>query len=153
MKIYKFSKISARCFPTIADINNPWIFQEDIGLVINVSQHTNDDIANILKLKGIKYLHFPLEEEVNDIGWENIKQAIVELLQFDKTGNRIIVHCDFGQHRSRLVIEAFYFAKFGEHFSDEYKGCFNHLIYNCTNNHLPNLDVVENTLLSLSIKQ
>ena len=76
MKIYKFSKISARCFPTIADINNPWIFQEDIGLVINVSQHTNDDIANILKLKGIKYLHFPLEEEVNDIGWENIKQAI-----------------------------------------------------------------------------
>ena len=40
----------------------------------------------------------------------------------------MVVHCDFGQHRSRLVVEAFYFAKYGEHFTDEYKGFTNHLI-------------------------
>lgn len=55
----------------------------------------------------------------------------------------MIVHCDFGQHRSRLVIEAFYYAKFGEHFVDEYKGYVNHLIYDCGMSHLPLLEYVE----------
>lgn len=152
MKIYKFSKISARSFPTIADLNNPWIFQKEVGLVVNVSQRVNNNIENILKARGVKYFNFPLEEEVDDIGWSNIKRAIEILLQFDKTGKPMIVHCDFGQHRSRLVIEAFYFAKYGEHFLDEYKGHYNHLIYNCETNHLPNLQVVEKELLSLNEK-
>ena len=58
----------------------------------------------------------------------------------------MVVHCDFGQHRSRLVVEAFYFAKYGEHFTDEYKGFTNHLIYDCMSHHLPELSVVEKEL-------
>jgi hypothetical protein len=34
----------------------------------------------------------------------------------------------------------------GYHFEDEYKGCLNHLIYNCETGHLPPLDDVEREL-------
>ncbi|MBQ2036582.1 MAG: dual specificity protein phosphatase family protein [Alistipes sp.] len=107
MKIYKFAKISARCFPTIADLNNPWIFPADVAVVISVTPHYEAKIVDDLKVKGIDFYHYPLEEEVDDIGWENIKQAVEILLRYDKEDQRMIVHCDFGQHRSRLVIEAF----------------------------------------------
>ena len=61
----------------------------------------------------------------------------------------MVVHCDFGQHRSRLVIEAFYYAKYGEHFIDKYKDFDNHLIYDCQTKHLPELEIVENELALL----
>ena len=149
MKIYQFAKISARCFPTIADLNNPWIFPKDVAVVVNVSQRYDEAIANKLMSRGVEYYHFPLDEEVNDIGWENIKKAVKILLKFDKEDKRMVVHCDFGQHRSRLVVEALYFAMFGEHFIDEYKGYDNHLIYNCCSGHLPSLTEVETYLITL----
>ena len=74
MKIYQFAKISARCFPTIADLNNPWIFPKDVAVVVNVSQRYDEAIANKLMSRGAEYYHFPLDEEVNDIGWENKKR-------------------------------------------------------------------------------
>ena len=150
MKLYKFAPISARCFPTIADLNNPWIFPKDVAVVVSVTPHYDAKIAEAIKAKEIDFYHFPLEEEVDDIGWENIKQAVAVLLKYNKEGKRIIVHCDFGQHRSRLVVEAFYYAKFGEHFTDEYKGFDNHLIYDCFSCHLPRLDIVEQELFQLS---
>ena len=149
MRFYKFAKIAARNFPTVADLNNPWIFSEDVAVVINVSQFQKPEIVEMIKAKGIEYFHLPLNEEVADIGWENIKQAVTILLQKERGGKRIIVHCDFGQHRSRVVIEAFHYAKFAEHFADEYKGYNNHLIYNCQTQHLPDLQTIETQLCNL----
>lgn len=149
MKIYQFAKISARCFPTIADLNNPWIFPKDVAVVVNVSQRYDEAIANKLMSRGVEYYHFPLDEEVNDIGWENIKKAVKTLLKFDKEDKRMVVHCDYGQHRSRLVVEAFHYAKFGKHLIDTYKGYDNHLIYNCCSDHLPNIAEVECNLINL----
>ena len=119
-------------------------------MVVNVSQRFDEHIANELAKRGVEYHHLPLDEEVNDIGWKNIKKAVVIILQADKEGKRVVVHCDFGQHRSRLVVEAFHFAKFGTHFSDSYHDYDNHLIYNCRCNHLPPLEVVEQELRELS---
>lgn len=79
MRFYKFAKIAARNFPTVADLNNPWIFSEDVA----------------------------------------------------------------------VVIEAFHYAKFAEHFADEYKGYNNHLIYNCQTQHLPDLQTIETQLCNL----
>ena len=97
-----------------------------------------------------EFYHSPLEEEeeeeVDDIGWENITQAVAVLLRYDKENKQMIVHCDFGQHPSRLVVEAFYYAKYGEHFEGEYRGFANRLIYNCQSHHLPELSIVEKVL-------
>lgn len=150
MKIYKFAKISARCFPTIADLNNPWIFPADVAVVISVTPHYESKVVEAMQAKGISFYHFPLEEEVDDIGWENIKKAVAIILKADKEDKRVVVHCDFGQHRSRLVIEASHYAKYGEHFADEYKGFANHLIYDCMSHHLPELSVVEKDLQKLN---
>ena len=150
MKIYKFANISARSFPTIADLNNPWIFQDDVAAVISVTPRFDANIVKQIQTKGIEFHHFPLEEEIDDIGWDNVKKAVKVLLQLNIQGKRMIVHCDFGQHRSRLVIEAFYFALFGEHFVDEYKGYDNHLIYNSKTQHLPDLQHIEDELKNIN---
>ena len=81
MRSYKFTKIAARCFPTIADLNNPWIFQDDVALVINVSQRTDSEIESAIKARGCRYTHIPLNEEVDDMGWANILRAVTELLE------------------------------------------------------------------------
>ena len=150
MRTYPFAKIAARNFPTEADLNNPWIFPRDVQVVICVSQRYDMLLADVLSLRGVVYHYLPLDEEVADIGWQNILRAVEIVLQADAEGKRVVVHCDFGQHRSRLVVEAFHFAKFGTHFSDSYHDYDNHLIYNCRCNHLPPLEVVEQELRELS---
>ena len=149
MRIYPFAKISARNFPTSADLRNPWIFSKDVAVVICVSQYYDEDLAKIITARGATYHYLPLNEEVDDIGWDNIKKAVAIVLQADSEGKRVIVHCDFGAHRSRLIVEAFHFAKFGYHFVDSYHGYDNRIIYNCTNHHLPPLEVVEQELRSM----
>lgn len=133
----------------MTDLNNPWIFPKDVAVVVNVSQRLDEHIANKLVKRGAGYFHFPLDEEVDDIGWENIIKAVEVLLKYDAQDKRMVVHCDYGQHRSRLVVEAFHYAKFGKHFIVCYKGYDNHLIYNCCTQHLPSLEKVEDVLSTL----
>ena len=150
MRSYSFAKIAARNFPTPADICNHWIFPKDVAVVVGVSQYYDQNLADTLKQRGVEYHFLPLDEEVDDIGWDNITKAVAIVLQADRDDKRVIVHCDFGQHRSRLVIEAFYFAKFGTHFVDQYHGYDNRIIYNCSSHHLPPLEVVEQELKQLT---
>lgn len=149
MKIYSFAKITVRPYPNICDINNKWIFTEDTSVVINVSQKDKKEITDVIVRKGIKYHHFPLAEEVKDIGWSNIIEAVKRIRDYDAQGKRIIVHCDGGQNRSRTVVEAYHFAKTGQHITDEYKGFDNHLIYNSRSGYLPCLEEIEKELLQL----
>lgn len=146
MKAYKFAKITVRPYPNICDVNNKWIFTPEVEAVLNVSQKYKAEIVDAIKQKGIEYYHFPLDEEVPDIGWENIKKAIKILFECEEQGKHILVHCDGGNHRSRLVVEAFHFAKTGTHLADEYKGFDNHLIYDCRSGFLPPLEEVEEEL-------
>ena len=143
MKAYKFANITVRPYPNMCDVNNKWIFTPEIGVVVNVSQKYKAEIVDAIKQKGIEYFHFPLDEEVPDIGWENIKKAVKTLMHYDNTEKHILVHCDGGNHRSRLVVEAFHYAKLGTHFIDEYKGYDNHLIYDCCSGYLLPLEEVE----------
>lgn len=62
MKIYKFAPISARCFPTMADLNNPWIFPKDVAVVVSVTPHYDANIVEAIQDKGIDFYHLPLEE-------------------------------------------------------------------------------------------
>ena len=149
MKAYKFANITVRPYPNMCDVNNKWIFTPEIGVVVNVSQKYKAEIVDAIKQKGIEYFHFPLDEEVPDIGWENIKKAVKTLMHYDNTEKHILVHCDGGNHRSRLVVEAFHYAKLGTHFIDEYKGYDNHLIYDCCSGYLLPLEEVETELKNI----
>ena len=73
MKKYDFANITVRPYPNMCDVNNKWIFTPDIKVVINVSQKYKTEIVEAIKQKGIEYFHLPLDEEVPDIGWENVK--------------------------------------------------------------------------------
>lgn len=97
--------------------------------------------------KGIAYYHFPLSEETVDIGWDNILQAVRTIHRYDCENKPLLVHCDGGTHRSRLVVEAYHFAKYGTHLKDEYKGYGNHLIYDCSEGFLLPLQKAETILL------
>ena len=90
--------------------------------------------------------HFPLVEEGPDMGLENILAAVRELMKADAAGEKVILHCSFGNNRSRTVAEAFHFKKMGFQLEDEYKGYPNHLAYNCGEGHLPPLSEIEQLL-------
>lgn len=153
MKAYKFANITVRPYPNMCDVNNKWIFTPEIGVVINVSQKYKEEIADAIKQKGIDYFHFPLDEEVADIGWANIQKAVKVLFEYDNSDKHILVHCDGGNHRSRLVVEAFHYAKTGTHFADKYKGYENHLIYDCNSGYLLPLEELEAGLQAIKTPQ
>ena len=148
MKQYSFSNIKARPFPTINDINNPWIFGK-VKCVINVSEHISNFEKEYAE-RGISYFHFPLKENVDDMGWENILSAVKVLIENVKNDIPTIVHCIGGNNRSRSVVEAAYFALNHEHLQDEYKGFVNHLVCNAENQFLPyTLEEIEQQLSAL----
>lgn len=149
MKNYTFSKVSARGYLTKADLENKWIITDDLRLVINVSEKCDEDAASLLEDRGISYIWLPLFEETQDMGYAAILKAVREMLKHDGYGDRMIVHCDFGNNRSRTVAEAFHFAKMGAHLEDEYKGYQNHLMYNSESGFLPPLRKIEIDLQQL----
>ena len=150
MKSYSFAKVSARGRLTEADYKNKYIITEDLIQIINLSEIVNiNSRAQLFEETGIIVRNMPLAEENHDMGFEKILDAVRHLLFWDNVGKRSLVCCDFGVNRSRTVIEAFHYAKMGYHFEDEYKGYFNHLLYNCESGHLPPLADVERELRQL----
>lgn len=150
MKTYTFAKVSARGYLTKADLNNNWIITDDLGLVLNLSERKDEDAARFLADRNVAYIWFPLKEEVADMGYRTILEAVREMLEYAENDKRIIVHCDFGNNRSRTVVEAFHFAVTRFHLDDEYKGCQNHLIYNSMSGYLPPITQIEKDLLKIA---
>jgi len=140
MKSYTFSNLTVRPFPTVADLNNLWIFG-GVQAIINVSGHDySDEVKKLLSDKGVEPYWFPLVEEGPDMGLDNIIRAVKVLQQCDEEGKKVVLHCTCGNNRSRTVAEFFHFIKTGEQFEDEYKGYANHLLYNIAEGHLPGMD-------------
>lgn len=137
MHIYSFSKITVRALPSLHDLGNRYIV-EDKKCLINVSERVvSEAYLNKLKELGMEYYQFPLQEDVEDIGWENVKKAVEVLILNHYEGIPTLVCCTCGNHRSPLVAEAFHLALTGEIYEDEYKGHVNHLIYDIEEGHLP----------------
>lgn len=146
MKSYSFAKVSALGMITEADYNNKYIFTDDLKYIANVSEIQRIERTRFIRERAIPVRNLPLTETGGDMGYRNLLMAVKGLLLYDNWGYRSLVCCYFGVNRSRTVIEAFHFAKMGFHFEDEYKGCLNHLIYNCEVGHLPPLSDVEHEL-------
>ena len=136
MKRYRFAKIIVSPFPTSGDVVNPYIFG-GIRTVVNVAEKESDEMKKLYRSNGMEYHHFPLNEESRDMGWNNIKNAVNLILEKIKTDHPVLIHCMGGNNRSRLVAECVYYCIFDSDYPDDYKGEFNHLIYNIKHNHLP----------------
>ena len=80
------------------------------------------------------------------MGIKNILSAISVIGKADAAGEKVVVHCVGGNNRSRALVEAYHFAKTGTHYPDEYKGAFNHLLYNSAEGHLPPAEELERIL-------
>lgn len=83
--------------------------------------------------------------ENEELDLELLCKAMVMLLSYQ--GEETIVHCDFGNNRSRLVCEFSTFAKTGRWINDETSvglgGCPNKTEYNIKNGNLPDIKVIE----------
>lgn len=146
MQAYSFAKITVRPFLKLSDVNNPYIFGETKH-VISMCAHREPEVIDLILSKGGTFDWFPTEEQPMDVN--AILQAVVKLADYDKDGTHIIVHCMGGNNRSRTVVEAYHFAKTGTHLEDEYKGCTNHLIWNCEQGYLPPLSEMEKLLTNI----
>ena len=142
MKSYTFAKVSARGYLTEADRNNKSVITEDLGLIINVTEHSFAHLMRPLREKGIKIKQFTLSDE-GKMNYKLLLNAVRHLLYWDRKNKRSIVFSFCGINRSRTVVEAFHYAKMGYHLEDEYQGFKNHLIYNCECGNLPSLSAME----------
>ena len=143
MKIYKFAKLQARHYPTYAELLNPYIYGR-VDVVINVSESEWPPFFEEALILGLKRLaQLPLNETGTDMGLENILQSVRILEEADREGLSAIVHCDFGNNRSRVVAECFHYRKLGFQLEDPYKGAINHLVYNCSIGLLPPIEEME----------
>ena len=146
MKQYPEINTVVHGLPNVLDINNPYIFGK-IDLLVNLSEHELTKAVNeILCHRNVEVLHFPLSEE-NGADWG---PAYVKLLPMIaeriKHGIHVGICCSLGNNRSRTLAEALFYVFFEKHYHDEYKGEYNHLIYNCAQGHLPEIAEFEETL-------
>ena len=151
MKTYSFAPISAREYPTLHILDNPYIWG-GVGFALNVSEKPYPaEIIKAMTEKGIQWEQISVSETDFSMSWlQSLIKGVSSLNDAYKNGLKMVVHCDFGNNRSRTFIEAFHFFLTGEEFPDEYKSEFNHLAYNCKIGHFESLKDVEDALRALS---
>ena len=143
MKSYTFAPIAAREYPTLHLLDNPYIWG-GVQFCVNLSEKPyNPELRSALESLGIEWFHCPVSEEPGADWIPSFAEALPKIYRAFKEGKKQIVHCDLGNNRSRSLVEALYYAINRKHFPDEYKGEFNHLIYNCKEGHLPDVSELE----------
>ena len=151
MKNYSFAPISAREYPSVKILDHPYIWG-GVSFCINVSEEPySSELVEAMKGHGIEWLHLPISEDLGSDWSSMLERALPKMYEAYKTGKKQVVHCDFGNNRSRTFVEALYYLLTGEQFQDEYKGEVNHLAYNCKRGHLPPLEQTEGQILQVGL--
>ncbi len=150
MKNYDFAPISAREYPTAMILDHPYIWS-GVQFCLNVSEKAySRELEDAMMSHGIEWLHCPVSEDSGADWYLSLRRGLMALYTAHNAGKKMVVHCDLGNNRSKSFIEAFYFMLTGENFHDEYKGEYNHLIYNVKIGHLPLIEDLEIILKALS---
>lgn len=143
MRAYTFAPISAREYPTLHLLDNPYIWG-GVQFCVNLSEKPySPELEAAMTAHGIEWVHCPVSEEPGADWLPSFAEALPKVYRAFKEGKKQIVHCDLGNNRSRSLVEALYYAINRKHFPDEYKGEINHLIYNCKEGHLPDVSELE----------
>jgi hypothetical protein len=149
MKTYDFAPIAAREYPTVKILDHPYIWG-GVEFCLNVSEKAYaKDLDVAMKEHGIQWLHCPVSEDEGADWLDSLKRGLVALRDAHMAGKKMVVHCDGGNNRSRSFVEAFYLMLTGGNYHDEYRGEYNHLIYNCKIGHLPPLEELEQSIRKL----
>ena len=152
MRLYTFAHIADREYPTLHLLDHPYIWG-GVRFCVNVSEKPySTDVVEAMAEHGIDWIHCPVSEEPGSNWRDSLLTAIPQMITAYHSGWKQIVHCDFGNNRSRTFVEAFYYCLKDEHLEDPYKGEMNHLAYNCRIGQLPPLDEMEPLLLSFAFR-
>ena len=146
MRSYSFAPIAARDYPTVEILDHPYIWGR-VSFCINVSEKPySAELVEAMRVHGIEWLYHPVSEDLGADWTSALEKALPKMYEAYKAGMRQVIHCDYGNNRSRTFIEAFYYLLTREQFQDEYKGEVNHLVYNCKRGHLPPIEEVISNL-------
>lgn len=107
------------------------------------------ELVEAMSYHGIEWIYLPISEDLGANWTSALETALPKMYEVYKSGKRQVVHCDFGNNRSRTFVEAFYYLLTREQFQDEYKGEVNHLVYNCKRGHLPPIEEIVSKLKSI----
>ena len=151
MKKYDFADISVREYPTLHLLNHPFIWG-GVRFCVNMSEKPySTDLVKAMAEHDIDWIHCPVSEEPGSCWQDSLLSAIPPMISAYRSGWKQIVHCDFGNNRSRTFVEALYYCLHGEHIEDEYRGEVNQLAYNCKIGHLLPLTETESLLTSIAV--
>ena len=149
MKLYSFAPISACEFPTVRLLDHPYIWG-GVQFSLNVSEKEySPELKAAMASHGIDWAWCKVSEDDGAQWWDSLYCGMILLDEAYKAGKKIVVHCDWGNNRSRSFIEAFHYMITGEQLKDEYKGEYNHLEYNCKVGHLPSIYETERKIRDL----
>lgn len=149
MKAYSFAPISAREYPSVKILDHPHIWG-GVQFCVNVSEKPyTPELEAAMAAHGIEWIHCPVSEDPDADWLESFAVALPKMYMAYKKGKKQIVHCDLGNNRSRSFVEALFFAIVRKEFDDPYKGADNHLEYNCTIGHLPDIGEMERRIRAM----
>ena len=149
MKSYSFAPISAREYPTVKILDNPYIWG-GVQFCVNLSERPyTPELEAALAAHGIEWVHCPVSEEPGADWLDSFAVALPKMYRAYKDGKKQIVHCDMGNNRRRSFVEALYFAIVRKEYDDPYKGADNHLEYNCLQGHLSDIGEMERRIRAM----
>lgn len=109
MRSYAFAPISAREYPTIRLLDNPYIWG-GVRFCVNVSEKPySTELVMALKEHGIEWIYCPVSENDGAQRRDAILNALPKMLLAYESGLKQVVHCDFGNNRSRSFVEDLYY--------------------------------------------
>ena len=149
MKTYTFAPISAREYPTVKILDNPYIWG-GVQFCVNVSEKPyTPELEAAMAAHGIEWVHCPVSEDPGADWLDSFAAALPKMYRAYKDGKKQVVHCDMGNNRSPAFVEALYFAIERKEYDDPYKGADNHLVYNCIQGHLPVIGETERRIMDM----
>lgn len=150
MKTYSFAPISAREYPSVRILENPYIWG-GVEFCVNLSENPyTPELEEAFAQHGIEWLHCPISEEAGADWLDALSIALPKMYLAFKAGKKQIVHCGLGNNRSRTFAEALYFAIHRKELYDPYKDEINHLVYNCKVGHLPDISEMEQRIIAMT---
>lgn len=150
--IWKKRSLRVSQRPEISCFKRRGVFEE-IQVVINVSDTYDFGFALMLRDDGITPYWFPMNESKKDIGLNSLYGVLCVLYYCEMRDLSVLVHCDAGENRSPLVVQAYHYMRTGVHAVEDIDNgrWINRLVRACSRGYLPPQAELEKFLSRLMV--